>query len=107
MTQRTLAFITGHTGGCDELEAALLAQVESFARIGRKNIVVVLDTFPTLDRAAMAALQGLQRRASELGGECTCVAMDEQVFDAFRRSPIAQTMRIIRRVEQIPAHVAA
>jgi anti-anti-sigma regulatory factor len=106
MTLRTLAFITAHTAGSDRLEVALLAQVESFARIGRKNIVVVLDTFPTLDKSVIAALQRLQRRTSELGGECTCVALDERVFDTFRSLPIAQTMRVIRRVDQIPTHAA-
>jgi hypothetical protein len=106
MTERNLAFITGTARG-ESFEAEWLPQIESFVRLGRKNIVVVLDTFPTLDRAAMAALQRLQRRTSELGAALTCVALDERVFSALRDSPLAQTVRIIRHVEEIPSIAAA
>jgi hypothetical protein len=105
--QRTLAFITAQRRESESLEASLLGQAEAFVRLGRCNIIVVVDTLPTLDAAAMAALQTLQRRISELGAECTCVALDERVFGALRDSPLGATTRIIRRVEQIPATAAA
>ena len=66
MTQHNLAFITGHASGSEPLDAVLLAQVERFVAGGRKNIVIVMDTFPNLEEATIAALQGLLARRSEL-----------------------------------------
>jgi|ERR1700678_1260997 hypothetical protein len=102
MTQHNLAFITGHARGSEPLDAVLLAQVERFAAAGRKNIVVVMDTFPNLEEATIAALQGLLRRASELEARVTCVALEERVANALRSIACAESLKIISRVEELP-----
>jgi hypothetical protein len=102
MTQHNLAFITGHARGSEPLDAVLLAQVERFAASGRKNIVVVMDTFPNLEEASIAALQGLLRRASELHARVTCVALEDRVHLALCAFPLADTLNIIRRVDELP-----
>lgn len=102
MTQHNLAFITGHASGGRALDAHLLAQVERYVAIGRKNIVVVMDTFPNLEEATIAALQGLLRRASELQARVTCVALEDRVIDALRAVPEARSLTIIRRVDELP-----
>jgi hypothetical protein len=102
MTQHNLAFITGHARGSEPLDAALLAQVERFAAAGRKNIVVVMDTFPNLEEATIAALQGLLRRASELEARVTCVALEERVANALRSIACAESLKIISRVDELP-----
>jgi len=102
MTQHNLAFITGHASGSEPLDAALLSQVERFVAGGRKNIVVVMDTFPNLEEATIAALQGLLRRASELQARVTCVALEDRVMSALRAVPLGDTLNIIRRVDELP-----
>jgi len=102
MTQHNLAFITGHARGSEPLDAVLLAQVERFAAVGRKNIVVVMDTFPNLEEATIAALQGLLRRASELEARVTCVALEERVANALRSIACAESLKIISRVDELP-----
>jgi hypothetical protein len=99
MTQHNLAFITGHARGSEPLDAVLLAQVERFAAAGRKNIVVVMDTFPNLEEATIAALQ---RRASELEARVTCVALEERVANALRSIACAESLKIISRVDELP-----
>ncbi len=106
MAQQNLAFITGHTRGGDTLESALLSQLESFVELGRKNLVVVMDTFPNLEDATIAALQRLLRRASELGARISCVALEDRVVTALRSIEQQQTLRIIRRVDEIPGAAA-
>ncbi len=102
MTQHNLAFITGHARGSEPLDAVLLAQVERFAASGRKNIVVVMDTFPNLEEATIAALQGLLRRASELDARVTCVALEERVATMLRSITFSHSLNIISRVDELP-----
>ncbi len=102
MTQHNLAFITGHARGSESLDAVLLAQVERFTAAGRKNIVVVMDTFPNLEEATIAALQGLLRRASELEARVTCVALEERVATTLRSIACAESLKIISRVDELP-----
>jgi hypothetical protein len=102
MTQHNLAFITGHASGSEPLDAVLLAQVERFVAGGRKNIVIVMDTFPNLEEATIAALQGLLRRASELHARVTCVALEDRVMSNLRAIPLADSLNIIRRVDELP-----
>ena len=102
MTQHNLAFITGHASGSEPLDAVLLAQVERFVASGRRNIVIVMDTFPNLEEASIAALQGLLRRASELHARVTCVALEDRVHLALCAFPLADTLNIIRRVDELP-----
>jgi hypothetical protein len=102
MTQHNLAFITGHASGSGSLDAYLLAQVERFAALGRKNIIVVMDTFPNLEEATIAALQGLLRRASELQAHVTCVALEDRVVAALRAAAHGESFAIIRRVDELP-----
>jgi hypothetical protein len=106
MAQQNLAFIMGHTRGGGGLEAALIAQIERYAQLGRKNVVVVMDTFPSLEGKTMAALQQLLRRASELGARVTCVAVDDRVVSILRSALCEDDVRIIRRVDQIPGAAA-
>ncbi|HTU71191.1 MAG TPA: hypothetical protein VMF11_12850 [Candidatus Baltobacteraceae bacterium] len=102
MTQHNLAFITGHARGSEPLEAVLLSQIERFVALGRRNIVIVMDTFPNLEEATIAALQGLLRRASELEARVTCVALEERIQTALRAIPLAQALTIISRVDELP-----
>ncbi|HUA08466.1 MAG TPA: hypothetical protein VMA98_04270 [Candidatus Acidoferrales bacterium] len=102
MTQHNLAFITGHARESEPLDAALLSQVERYVAAGRRNIIVVMDTFPNLEEATIAALQGLLRRASELQARVTCVALEDRVHTAVRAFPLAGTVNIIRRVDELP-----
>jgi anti-anti-sigma regulatory factor len=102
MTQHNLAFISGHARGSESLDAVLLAQVERYVAAGRRNIVVVLDTFPNLDQATVAALLGMLCRASELQARVTCVALDDRVVTALRAVQLADWLRIIRRVDELP-----
>ncbi|MHB8146686.1 MAG: hypothetical protein ACYDGM_05400 [Vulcanimicrobiaceae bacterium] len=102
MAQRNLAFITGHAPGGKTLEAGLIAQVEHFVGMGRRNIVVVMDTFPNVEEATIAALLRLLHRASELEAQLTCVALDERTVTALRTRPMLESLRIIRNVDQIP-----
>ena len=102
MTQHNLAFITGHARGSEPLDAVLLAQVERYVAAGRRNIVIVMDTFPNLEEATIAALQGLLRRASELQARVTCVALEDHIVTALRAAPLADSMNIIRRVDELP-----
>jgi hypothetical protein len=102
MSQHNLAFITGHASGSSSLDAYLLAQVDRYAAAGRKNLVVVMDTFPNLEEATIAALHGLLRRASELHARVTCVALEDRVVSALRAVPNADALTIIRRVDELP-----
>ncbi|HTX56081.1 MAG TPA: hypothetical protein VMD47_03165 [Candidatus Acidoferrales bacterium] len=102
MTQHNLAFITGHARGSEPLDAVLLSQVERYVAIGRKNIVIVMDTFPNLEEATIAALQGLLRRASELQARVTCVALEDHVHSTLRTLPLPETLKVIRRVDELP-----
>lgn len=106
MAQQNLAFITGHTRGGGPLEHALIDQMERFVQLGRKNVVVVMDTFPNLEEATMAALQRLLRRASELDARVTCVALEDRVVNLLRSCTSENEIRIIRRVDQIPGAAA-
>ncbi len=106
MTQHNLAFVTGHARGSESLEAALVLQVERFVSVGRKNIVIVMDTFPNLEEATIAALLGLLRRASELEARVTCVALEDRVMSKLRALPLASALRIINRVDEIPGVAA-
>lgn len=102
MTQRNLAFITGQVQGSEPLGERLLAQVECFVELGRRNIVVVIDTFPELDEPTIEALSGLVRRAWELDADLRCVALNESTRNALRKRPIMDSLQIIERVDQIP-----
>jgi hypothetical protein len=102
MTQHNLAFVTGHARGNEPLDAVLVAQVERYVAAGRRNIVVVMDTFPNLEEATIAALQGLLRRASELQARVTCVALEDRIVTALRAAPLADSLNIIRRVDELP-----
>ena len=103
MAQHNLAFVTGgHASEGGTLDAHLLSQVERYVAVGRRHIVVVMDTFPNLEEATIAALQGLLRRASELNASVTCVALEDRVFSKLRGVPNADSLRIIRRVDQLP-----
>ncbi len=102
MTQHNLAFITGHARGSESLDAVLLAQVERYVAAGRRNIVIVMDTFPNLEEATIAALHGLLRRASELEARITFVALEDRIVTALRAVPLADSLRIIRRVDELP-----
>jgi len=102
MAQRNLAFVTGHARESESLETVLLAQVEHYVAAGRNNIVIVIDTFPNLEEATIAALQGLLCRASELQARVTCVALDDRIMAALRAVPLADSLRIIRRVDELP-----
>ena len=106
MAQQNLAFITGHSRGGGPLETALIVQMECFVQLGRKNIVIVMDTFPNLEEATMAALQRLLRRASELGVRVSCVAMEDRVASFLRPMQEQHALRVIRRVDQIPGAAA-
>jgi len=106
MAQQNLAFITGHGRGGGPLESTLTVQMERFARLGRKNIVIVMDTFPSLEEATMAALQSLLRRASDLGVRVSCVAMEERVASFLRPMQEQHDLRVIRHVDQIPGAAA-
>jgi len=92
MTQHNLAFITGHASGSEPLDAVLLAQVERFVASGRRNIVIVMDTFPNLEEASIA----------ELHARVTCVALEDRVHLALCAFPLADTLNIIRRVDELP-----
>ena len=102
MAQRNLAFITGHAPGHQTLEAGLIAQVERFVSLGRRNVVVVMDTFPSIEETTMSALGRLLHRAAELEVQLTCVALDERTVTAIRTRPMLESLRIIRHVDQIP-----
>ena len=102
MTQRNLAFITGQVQDSKPLEERLLAQVECFVELGRRNIVVVVDTFPELDEATIDALCGLVRRAWELEADLRCVALSERARKALRTRPMMDSLPIIERVDEIP-----
>ena len=102
MTQHNLAFITGHARGSESLDAVLLAQVERYVAAGRRNIVIVMDTFPNLEEATIAALHGLLRRASELEARITFVALEDRIVTALRAVPLADSLTIIRRVDELP-----
>jgi len=102
MTQQNLAFITGHVRGSEPLDTVLLAQAERYVAIGRRNLVIVMDTFPNLEEATIAALQGLLRRASELQARVTCVAMEDRIVATLRALPLDQTINIIRHVHELP-----
>lgn len=102
MAQRNLAFITGQAPGHPTLEAGLIAQIERFATMGRRNIVVVMDTFPALEESTITALHRLVRRATELEVQLSCVALDERTVTAIRTRPSFESLRIIQRVDQIP-----
>jgi hypothetical protein len=102
MTQHNLAFITGHARGSEPLDAALLRQVERYVAVGRRNIVVVMDTFPNLEEATIAALRGLLRRASELEARVTCVALEDRIVSALRSVDMDDSLTIIRRVDELP-----
>jgi len=102
MTQRNLAFITGQKQGSEPLGERLLAQVECFVELGRRNIVVVIDTFPELDEPTIDALCGLVRRAWELDADLRCVALNESTRNALRTRPMMESLQIIERVDQIP-----
>ncbi len=102
MAQRNLAFITGHAPGHQSLEAGLIAQVERFVSLGRRNVVVVMDTFPAVGETTIGALHGLLHRAAELEVQLTCVALDERTVTAIRALPMLESLRIIRHVDQIP-----
>ena len=106
MAQQNLAFITGHARGGGPLETSLIVELERFVQLGRKNVVIVLDTFPDLEEATIAALQRLLRRASELEARVTCVAMEEHVANRLRRVQEEHSVRVIRRVDQIPGAAA-
>lgn len=102
MAQRNLAFITGHGQPSEQLDAVLIAQVERFVALGRRNIVIVMDTFPNIEDATIGALQKLLHRASELEAQLTCVALDERTVTALRTWPVLESLKIIQRVDQIP-----
>jgi anti-anti-sigma regulatory factor len=102
MTQHNLAFITGHGYATEPLDAILLTQAERYVAAGRRNLVIVMDTFPSFDPATLGALQKLLRRASELRAQVTCVALDDHVMSALRGVPLAESLRIIRRVDELP-----
>jgi hypothetical protein len=106
MTQHNLAFVTGHVRESEPLEAALLSQVERFVSLGRRNIVIVMDTFPNLEEATIAALQGLLRRASELEACVTCVALEDRIISKLQSMAHASDLRIINRVDEIPGVAA-
>jgi hypothetical protein len=101
MTQPSVAFITGGAVPGERLEAALLEQAERFVLLGRRNLVVIADTFRDLERVAIPAITSLLRRAAELNAELTCVAHDERVVALLRAQPTLNSMRIIQRVDQI------
>ena len=105
MAQQNLAFITGHTRGGGQLESALIDQIERYVQLGRKNVVVVMDTFPNLEEAAMA-LQRLLQRASELDARVTCVALEDRMVSSLRSLFSDEEMRIISRVDEIPGAAA-
>jgi hypothetical protein len=102
MTQHNLAFITGHAYASEPLDTILLAQAERYVAAGRRNLVIVMDTFPSFDPVTLGALQRLLRRASELRARVTCVALDDRVMSALRAIPLADSLNIIRRVEELP-----
>ncbi len=101
MTQRNLAFVTGHARGSEPFETMLLAQVEHYVAAGRMHIVIVMDTFPALDSATIGALRRLLRRASELRARVTCVALEDRLASALRAASLADSLTIIRRVDEL------
>jgi hypothetical protein len=103
MTQRNVAFITGQTPQGEALEATLLEQAERFVRQGRRNLVLVLDTFLDLEHVSMSAIACLAYRVEELQAELTCVALNERAIATMRTHPTLRSMRIIQRVDQIRA----
>jgi hypothetical protein len=102
MTQPNVAFITGHTYQGEALEASLLDQAERCVRLGRRNLVLVMDTFLNLDEAVLA-IASLVHRCAELRAELTCVALDDRVIAMIRTHPALESMRVIQRVDQIKA----
>lgn len=106
MAQANLAFITGHSRGERALDASLALEVERYVELGRKNVVIVMDTFPDLGEGTIAALLGVLRRASELGARVSCVAMDERIVSALRPIARQHEFAVIQRVDQIPGAAA-
>jgi hypothetical protein len=102
MTQRNLAFITGHVRGSETLAGTVLDQVERFVELGRRNIVVMVDTFPDLEDATIDALHRLAHRAAELKANVKFAALNERTVTALRRRPTTASLHIIERVDQIP-----
>lgn len=106
MAQANLAFITGHSRGERALDASLALEVERYVELGRKNVVIVMDTFPDLGEGTIAALLGVLRRASELGARVSCVAMDERIVSVLRPIARQHEFAVIQRVDQIPGAAA-
>jgi len=101
MTQPNVAFITGHAQSGEQLEAALLDQAERFVRLGRRNLVLMMDTLQQHEHAAVSAIARLLERANELQAELTCVALDERAAAPLRAHPRLASLRVIQRVDQI------
>lgn len=101
MTQPNVAFITGHSLERERLEAALLEEAERFVREGRRNLVLVMDTFLNHGDAAVHAIEGLVHRVAELKAELTCVALDRRAETMLRAHPPLASLRVIERVDQI------
>jgi len=102
MTQQNLAFIMGSTRGDAPFEAVLRSQVEHFVSLGRRHLIVVIDTFPDLEAASITALRGVLLRAAELDARVTCVALDERTSKRLREMPFASELTIVRRVDELP-----
>jgi hypothetical protein len=100
-TQPNVAFIVGHSLLGERLEAALLEEAERFIGQGRRNLVLIVDTFLSYGEAAVAAIASLLHRAAELQAELTCVALDERAVAVLRAHPQLASLRVIRRVDQI------
>jgi len=103
MTQPNVAFITGHAHPGEQLEDALLEQAERFVRLGRRNLVVVMDTFLDPERTGIPAIATLATRARELQADLTFVSLDDRVVAMMRSHPTLESMRFIQRVDQIRA----
>jgi hypothetical protein len=102
MTQHNVAFLTGHAYHGESAQAALLEEAERFVRMGRRNLVLLVDP-SIVDRSAIPALARLVSRVAELGAELTCVALDERVIALIRTHHALDSMRVIQRVDQIKA----
>jgi hypothetical protein len=104
--ERTIGFIICTAEHAYRWRLRLYEQFEHFISVGRTNIVVMLDTFPVIDREAVTSFLELESHARDTRASCTFVALQAETIAALQ-SVAPGALRVIQRIEDIPARGAA
>jgi len=105
--ERDVGFITCDPRAESPWHTQLREQLQRLLSAERTNIVVMLDTLPSIDPDAIEFLVLFRERVANAGGECTFVALhDITIARLHKLAPIA-ALRIIERVIDLPRRGAA